>query len=488
MLKLLDPNWRRDTLYYIVDKNSNKIRHKQNKVQKKISESKARITTILKARQFGVSTEGILADLDYTMFNRNVTSVILAHENDAIEKLFRIARRAYDFMHPDVKPELHKGGGSKYEMYFPEINSRIYCDLESRGDTINRLHVSECAFMKDPNRLKSTLQAVPMNGRARIESTPNGIGNYFYELWADENSSAQKLFFPWFVHDEYKLPCAEKLIITEEEQIVIEKAKKYDLFLSDEQIMFRRFKKQELKSYDSADRVTFEQEYPEDDITCFVTSGNMVFDGLIIKKLLSEAKKPIRIINGIKIYKEHDKNHKYIIGADVSEGNGGDFSTATVICINTKEVVATYRGQIRNFDFAQTLLDLATEFSTAVSFPVVAVERNNHGHAVILQLSHNLNYPNMYRHSDEKLGWLTSALTRPNLLNTFVQAVESKLFKIDDKNILDECLTLINNNGKLEAASGKHDDCIISAAIAIKLVLEHGDLDVYTNIKNLIRI
>ena len=147
--KLIDPNWRLENLYYIVDKKGRRILFKPNGPQRLASKYTQKRKRYLKSRQLGISTYELLKLFDLTVFTPNITTCILAHEQDAIEKLFRIPRRAYDYMHPIIKPEIDRGGGSKYEMYFPKINSRIYCDLESRGDTIHRLHISEIAFIKD---------------------------------------------------------------------------------------------------------------------------------------------------------------------------------------------------------------------------------------------------------------------------------------------------------------------------------------------------
>ena len=201
-----DPLWRINNLYTIVDKSAEKIPFKPNIVQDRINKSKFKRKMILKARQFGVSTNEIIKLLDWVIHTENATAAILAHEQDALEKLFRIVRRAYKFLPDDAKPEIDRGGGSKFEYYFPEINSRIYCDLEIRGDTVGRLHVSEAAFMKDSSRLKATLQAVPLaTGHVTIETTPNGIANHFYDMWSDPDSIYEKIFFPWYIFPEYRI-------------------------------------------------------------------------------------------------------------------------------------------------------------------------------------------------------------------------------------------------------------------------------------------
>lgn len=491
-MEFANEEFRLNNLYFIVDKNNNKILFKPNEIQTLVNKNPALRKMVLKARQFGISTGEIVKQFDYTIFNPNVTSVILAHEQGAITKLFRIVKRCYDFLDPKHKPRVDRGGGSKYELYFPEINSRIYCDLESRGDTISWLHVSEAAFMKDSSKLKSTLQAVPINtGRVTIETTPNGINNYFYEEWNDANSIYSKMFFPWFLFSQYQLPAPKGMVITEEEELLIKKSKKlFNVEITKEQLMFRRYKKSELK-VNLADvvRVTFEQEYPEDDQSCFLSSGDAVFDLIQIKKMLLEAKDPTKDKDGLKIYEPINKAKLYVIGADTAEGVGGDFSVGVCINVTDMRIAAKLRGQFKPSDFAVKLNELGDLYTgPQYNAPLMAVERNNHGHAVILKLNEDLCYSNLFVHNDEKLGWKTDMVTRPIMINTFKDAVEENHLEIRDKDILKECMTFINDDGKLEAASGKHDDCIIATAIALQLALQNVSFDLYENIDQRIRM
>lgn len=469
----LDPYWRLTNLYSIIDKEGNKVPFRENVVQKRINQANETRKMVLKARQFGVSTNELIKLLDWVMFNENATAAIIAHKQDAIEKLFRIPRLAYELLPEQLKPRLNKGGGSMYEMYFPQQNSRIYCDLEVRGGTVGRLHVSEAAFMKDSAKLKATLQAVPITtGQVTIETTPNGMANYFFDMWTDQDSVYKKLFFPWYIFPEYQLPISKPLVLTEEEeQLVIKAKKQYDIILTHEQIAYRRFKKSEMRksSFDKT-VVSFEQEYPEDDKSCFLSSGDAVLDLFKINEMITNAKDPIRIINGIKIYKEPVKDRLYIIGADPAEGVGKDSSAAVVLDSVTLDLVAVYKGFLKPADFASKLVEIADLYKSPNRYPpLVAVERNNHGHAVLLELDH-LSYPNIYcSERDQKPGWKTDGISRPLMLDRLIEAIESDYLLIYDKDILSECLTLINNNGKIEAATGKHDDLIIACAIALQI-------------------
>jgi len=422
---------------------------------------------VLKSRQFGVSTSELLKCYDFTIFTPNVTTVILAHDNASIVKLFRIIARAHKYMHPAFQPELGRGGGSKYEMYFPGMNSRIYCGLQSRGDTIHKLHVSEMAFMKNKERLDATLQAVPLNGQVGIESTPYGM-NHFYDDWNDPNSVYKKFFFPWYLHYEYVMPLEKgerKLVYTADEQALRQTA--YDLFkvrLTQEQIKWRRFKMRESK--------LFIQEYPEDDVSCFLASGNSAMD---LSKL---AEMKLNVIPGHKltqyltVFKQPEAGRTYVIGADTAEGIGSDYSVACVLDKETREQVAVLRGHIKPKQFAEALYALGKMFSNKRSMPLLAVERNNHGHAVLLWLEDTLKYTNLFTHDDDRVGWKTTSATRPILFDSYIDAVENELMKLNSINSINESMTLIDNNGKIEAMDGKHDDECVANAIALQMTLE----------------
>ena len=480
--KITDARWRLNHLYPITTKAGTLEIFRENSIQKYINDNDVPRKMILKARQFGISTNEILKCLDFAAFNKNKNVCILAHENDAIKKLFNIVRRALKYMDPSFRPILERGGGSKYEIYFPEIDSRIYCDLESRGDTIHKLHISEMAFIKEPTRVDATLQAVPIGGEVGIETTPNGLEE-FYELWREKNSTYHKFFFPWYMHDEYALEVHGKLDYTKDEQELFIKAKKqFNIKLSPEQIAFRRFKMSEIKKL-------FSQEYPEDDITCFLMSGHVVMDLVNIQRLISELDDPIRSIDDIIIYEELDNRAKYVIGGDTSEGVGGDYSTASVIRVDTRKQVASFRGQLKPSDFAHKLKQIAEMYTYKLNLcPLLAVERNNHGHAVLLELNEHILYKNLYKTLDERVGWVTDKVTRPIMLDAFIESMDNNTIGVNQFELLNECLTLIEDKGKIQAAINKHDDCVIAHSIALQMVIAESGSMAYTNISSMIRV
>lgn len=67
------------------------------------------------------------------------------------------------------------------------------------------------------------------------------------------------------------------------------------------------------------------------------------------------------------------------------------------------------------------------------------------------------------------------------MINGFIDAIEEKHFKVNDKEILSECLTLVDNNGKIEAADGKFDDCVTATAIGFQVCIANTT-SIYDNI------
>lgn len=449
---------------------------KPNYIQRIMNAETAPRKMILKPRQIGSTTNEVIKLLDYVLYHKNTTICVMAHEDSAIKKIFRIPRRAYNAMPAAIRPELDRGGGSKYEMAFPKIRSLMYCDLESRGDTISRLHISEAAFV-DYERYISTMQAVPVNGRITIESTPNGVGNWFYDKWQNDDSYA-KLFFPWYMDIGYQLPYSGRLSYTADENALIAYAKAHHkIEISPNQIIWRRQKITELKDF-------FYQEYPEDPATCFLLSGGQVIDRLIIQKIMAKAKKPISEQHEVKVFETKRAGAHYVIGADPAEGVGGDFSHATCYDVERRCEVATLRGQFKPVVFARRLKDFAAKYAHGHRWPLLAVEKNNHGHAVLQELIEHTDYPNLYFSKPDSPGWHSNSVTRPIMIDQLIDAVEDDQIKINDILALNELMTLINKNGKIEAATGKHDDSVIATAIALQMILqEHAKVKLYDNVK-----
>ena len=237
----------------------------------------------------------------------------------------------------------------------------------------------------------------------------------------------------------------------------------------------------------------FYQEYPENDLDCFLTTGESPYAEIenlkqLYKKCMDPKRKEFELSDGrkreVEIFKPFNSDKRYVIGADPAEGVDGDYSVGTVYCVDDREQVAVCRGHYQPKIFSEILTKMAKLYtSKSGRYPLMCVERNNHGHAVLLALKEIEKYPRIYKSElDQKAGWLSNKITRPVMMDAYVDAVESGFITQRHKETLAECLTLVNNKGKVEAETGKHDDCVIASALAVQMISSFKKLDVYKNI------
>jgi hypothetical protein len=121
-------------------------------------------------------------------------------------------------------------------------------------------------------------------------------------------------FYSWWWDADYRIPLeeGERLEYTEEENKLVT-----DNGLTPEQIKWRRNKVKELRD-------KFRQEYPEDPITCFLTSGNSYFGDLTgVYTATSNA--------------VYNAEHEYVAGLDFGQTN--DATAMIILDKTTKQMV-----------------------------------------------------------------------------------------------------------------------------------------------------
>lgn len=99
-----------------------------------------------------------------------------------------------------------------------------------------------------------------------LESTANGIGNYFHSVWCaaeQGRSNFQAIFVPWYWQPEYKAyynQSPDEIYLSEEEQQLM------DLYepngMTREHVYWRRFKIGQFSNDHELGVKLFNQEYP----------------------------------------------------------------------------------------------------------------------------------------------------------------------------------------------------------------------------------
>lgn len=495
-----------ENTFLIVDKKAQTRPFILNEPQNKILNALSSRDIILKARQEGISSL-ILAifAVDFLTIE-NVRCVVISHESGATQKLFDKVKFYLDSVKrtfPGDAP-FHLKYNSRSELVNTDKNSVFYIGTAGsrtfgHGDTIHNLHISELSRWPNQEKLMiGLMQAVPRHGRVVIETTANGIGDYFFNLWKKSQSPQSPFkphFLPWFDLSEYSLPIRERFVLTEEE---VEIQKTYNL--TNEQMNWRRYKIEELGGNIEA----FQEQFPANANEAFIVSGNPIWPPGTLKWYERHCEPPKQVGNlyggyqvsfedspkgYLKVWKKPLSYHSYVIGADISEGievlpddprrdNRQDYSAIAVMDRNTAEIVATWHGRMDPDQMGRQLDALGRYYNDAV----IGVEKNNHGLMSLIVLR-DLNYPRIYYREKEglsslrttdEMGWRTDRYTRPLMIDETSKWLRERRVSIYDEEMVGEMTSFVRYpDGQGRAAQNSFDDRVISLMICIQMYIRN---------------
>lgn len=218
--------------------------------------------------------------------------------------------------------------------------------------------------------------------------------------------------------------------------------------------------------------------------------GKTVFDAGAIHKRLLGLKPPVQIgqfiydydglkitnirwqedPNGcIRIYRLPRKQDRYCIGGDTA-GEGSDFFTGHVLDAKNGVQVARLKHRFDPDQYAKQMYCLGKFYQDALigieanfdSYPIMELQRLGYFPQYVRQI------PDTYTGKLEKrFGFRTTAVTRPVILSRLLEVVREHCDTICDQGTLEELLTVVRNQqGRIEAPQGGHDDDMMGLAIA----------------------
>jgi len=448
----------------------------------------------LKARKLGFSTWKEIEGLFLALYIEGFNGAIVSYDNEQAKDLLAICKNAYDRMPENVRDwrilrhdrENFLDFGALQEdgriinfstLYVGTGGARVF----GHGRTIHWLHLSELARYADPDEIMTGAQnAVPEGGFICIESTANGAGGKFYKLYQGAKrgeNSYYPFFYPWWWKPEYRDDLTEDQMrafcLTEEEADLVEAAATTGFALTKEHLAWRRRKMGD-------DEAKFKEQFPEDDETCFLVSGQRAFDTLLLQRLAIKAMtrpalREERLGYGvIKAWRMPMDGHVYVCGVDTSQGlPTGDWSAAVLMDTLTGEHVASIVVKCSTQEFAHLLNDLGREYGEAW----MVVERQGYGHALIGDLG-RLGYGSIYEHSESD-NWFpctpgpgiqTTRANKPMMVEALGRAFREETFRTWDTELLGQALNYqrtasIDGHPKFAAADG-HDDLLMAGIIA----------------------
>lgn len=453
---------------------------------------------ILKGRQQGFTTVVTAYQLASSILNRNFQGFTLADKSDNSEAIFQNKAKYPYSQLPDILKPTEKFNNRK-QLLFEKINSSWAVDTATkdvgRSRTINFFHGSECAFWKDGiASIQAALgEAFTKNCIKIYESTANGYNDY-QKMW--DSGVHINCFYEWWKTKEYRINFPSEDI---KKEFIHNIDSKTDWiwtrlkWLRDEIKLDLKQLYWYYKKYEGyLDKDLIKQEYPCSPREAFLLSGANVFDIEKILSRLTTIPKPLKTgyfiydYDGLKISHirwVNDKNGyiniygipnvpkmtKYCIGGDTA-GEGSDYFTGHVLDARTGEQVAVLKQQFDPDQYVKQMYCLGMYYKYALigieanfdSFPIMELQR--------------LGYQNQYVRlaqdtytgkTEKRFGFKTTSLTRPTIISRLIQIVREEVNSINDKDTLEELLTIVRNEkGRIEAPEGGHDDQMMGLAIA----------------------
>lgn len=223
--------------------------------------------------------------------------------------------------------------------------------------------------------------------------------------------------------------------------------------------------------------------------------GKTVFDARAIQKRLESIPAPlktgyfdydydglhisnIRWVNDpngyIRLYKIPNVPEftQYCIGGDTA-GEGSDYFTGHILDAKTGEQAAVLKHQFDADQYTRQMYCLGKYYKDAL----IGIEANFDSYP-IMELQ-RLGYMNQYAReavdtytgrTEKRFGFKTTSLTRPTAISRLIEIVREHCNLINDRETLEELLTIIRNEkGRIEAPQGGHDDMMMGLAIAYQI-------------------
>lgn len=480
---------------------------------------------ILKARQWGCSTliETYLAWLQIVV-REYCNGVICSNTRDSATTIRRMYQSIIADYPSDLLPEdverftLKPVTGSNGIFEIPQRHSTLQVATANspdavRGSDVSLAHLSEVAFWggtrvrNATNVIASIASTVPLKDGTMliIESTANGIGNYFHTEWLRAVaglSDKRAVFVPWYVHEEYRLPLPEDIggvweSLTDYERNYLWNTQKLTL----EQVLWYHERR---RSYESV--TSMMAEFPTDANEAFASTMHEIFAPEHVENLRAQCVVPVAVgdvvgdaITGckalvnvrfvaaatgaLKIWAFPEKGARakdYVIAVDIGgRSEASDYSVIAVVKRAKREgelpeVVAQWRGHIDHDLLAWRAAMIATWYANAL----LIVESNTletdctegeHGEYILETISKY--YRNLYRRGNSRLGFQTNRSTKSAIINTLIAMVRSVGYIERDNDALNEFLTYERkSNGSFGAIDGKHDDILMTRAIALHYI------------------
>ncbi len=494
-----------ETLLVVENKQRQRIPFIYNDIQADVDATQTGMDIWIKPSSVGFSTERIANRLVDTLTNPGTNTVLVAFEDFITERLLTKVKFFYNHLEslgiPNF-PQIHHD--STYEKTFEfhvdgvlQTTSSIYIasarsKTAGRAEVIHHLLLDEHAFyieQASENIIAPALARVPPEGTVDSFSTPNGEENEFHEWYVNAKSGKSIFtahFYPWFMHKEYVIHLGDKRMQsipeTDKREFPLTADEEKLMFahgLSFAQIRWRRWMTLVMETLrrKGETRTLFPQEFPEDDVSCFLATGDMWYPTDWIEAIAKTCYDATYKMDGLNVWyrpeaREEGKPLKqYLVIIDPGQGK----ITQSVISVMTFEkdaldnTIPIWCARDAGWYEPELTWDKAVKISDYYHRAEIVWEANAHGLAISV-LAKNRR-PIYFRRDivDDKPtmtpGWLTTPSTKPYMIQQVNKYLPSLV--CHDIELVRQLRNLKEVKGKLEIVGldDIHDTLAIGLAV-----------------------
>ena len=489
-----------------------KLFHKQKEIIKSYEKYNRNLVT--KPRQAGVSTTTAAYIAVKTAFGDpdNPHKVLILANKQALAQEF--LKKVKDFL--DQIP--YWVWGLDEDTDYLEINSKGHLKLKANGCEIRALATSkdalrgftptflvmdEAAFIDNGSEVfGAALASLGTGGKISLISTPNGMDPLYYKTYdgakkKDNNFNIVEM--KWYHDVRYNRGLYWRR--GEEERIVCNTLDRTrlrweyleNIYETDEstieyyEVMVKDGWKPLSPWYDemSADMGDAKKIAQELDVSFIGSGGNVVDDEYITYQEENYVKDPefsAEVEKSMWIWKKPEVGHKYIMGVDVSRGDGKDSSTIVILDFENLEQVAEFQFKLP----PDMLAEIVYKYGVMYNAYTIVDITGGMGVATVLKLlemdykylhyddpkSRKLSdkYAKMRYKEGEKVPGFNVGNTRLQMVSELEEHIRENKTLVRSQRMISELRTFVYKNGRPDHMEGYHDDIIMAFAMCIFVV------------------
>ncbi len=399
--------------------------------------------------------------------------------------------------------EVNSKGHLKLKNNNCEIRALATSKDALRGFTPTFLVMDEAAFIDNGAEVfGAALASLGTGGKISLISTPNGMDPLYYKTYDNArkkdnnfNIVEMKWFHDirynrglyWKKEDEEDIKCDTvdrkklrweyngKIYETDESTI-----KHYDVMINDGWKPLSPW--YEEMAADMGDPKKIAQEL---DVSFIGSGGNVIDDEYITYHETNNVREPefiAEVEKSMWIWKKPEEGHKYIMGVDVSRGDGKDSSTIVILDFENLEQVAEFKFKLPpdilaeivykygNLYKAYTVVDITGGMGVATVLKLLEMEYKylHYDDPKSRKLSEKYT-KKVYKQGDKVPGFNVGN-TRLQMISELEEHIRENKTIIRSQRMISELRTFVYRNGRPDHMGGYHDDIIMAYAMPIFIV------------------